>query len=78
MGTCAELGQIPQVKERQGLAADAIALAQVMDDPTQVNARATNSRQKQALLKELREGRKRKLAPRLAQVQAMSRRARAQ
>lgn len=68
-----ELELTPKAKERPSIAAQAIVLAQRLDDPAFAAVAATNSRQLQALLKEL-QGPKRKSGGRLHVVEAMSRR----
>lgn len=65
----------PKALDRPSIVAQAITLAQRLDDPAMAAVAATNSRQLQALLKELQAGRK-KSAGRLAVVSQMAGRGR--
>jgi hypothetical protein len=64
---------MPRAADRPSVVAQAIAVSQRIDDPDHAAAVATNSRQLQALMKEL-QGPRRKMASHLATVTAMSRR----
>lgn len=61
----------PKAKDRPSIVAQAITIAQRLDDPAMAAVAATNSRQLQALLKEL-QGPKKKLGGRMATVSAMA------
>lgn len=72
-----EVELAPRSDVRPSIAAQAIALARSIDDPSMAAVVATNSRQLQALLKELQTGKK-KSSGRLQVVSQMAGRKRAQ
>ena len=66
-----ECEMAPRAKDRPSIVAQAITLAQRLDDPDHAAATATNSRQLQALLKEL-QGPRKKMGTKLALVSQMA------
>jgi hypothetical protein len=74
-GVIAECALMPRAADRPSVVAQAITIARRLDDPAHDAATATNSRQLQALMKELQAPVK-KMRTHLATVSAMSNRGR--